>query len=69
MRSRQPKLGESGHNHPRLLVGLLGVPDPRSGPSQSLFEEAEGMLQVQAPDVGTLQQAQVRLLPIGTMPP
>jgi hypothetical protein len=69
VRSRQPELGESGHHQPRPAVGLLGMPDPRRGPSQSLFEEAEGVLQVEAPDVGAPQQAQVRHLPFGTMPP
>ena len=51
MRPRQPKLGESGQNQPRPPVGLLGVPYPRCAPSQSLFEKAESMLQVEAPDV------------------
>jgi hypothetical protein len=49
--ARQPKLGKSGHHQPRPPVGLLGVADPRRGPSQSLLEKAESMLQVESPDV------------------
>jgi hypothetical protein len=51
VRPRQPQLGESRQNQPRPPVGLFGVPYPRCAPSQSLFEKAESMLQVEAPDV------------------
>ncbi len=59
--ARQPELGESGQNQPRPPVGLLGVPYRRCGPSQSLFEKAEGMLQVEAPEVGAPDELQVRV--------
>jgi hypothetical protein len=68
VRPHQPQLGESGHQ-PRPPVGLLGAPYPRCAPSQSLFEKAEGMLQVEAPDVGPPDEFQVRYLPFGTRPP
>src|SRR5215208_6068462 len=65
--SCQPELGESSHHQPRPPVSLLGVPYPRCGPSQSLFEKAEGMLQVEAPDVRAPEQIEIGFSL--TMPP
>jgi hypothetical protein len=43
------------------------MPEARSGPSQSLFEEPNGMLQIKAPDVGSPQKLEIRFS--GTIPP
>jgi len=68
-RSGQPELGESGQNQPRPAVGLLGAAHPRRRPSERLLEEAEGVLQVEAPDVGAPDEVQIRLGSLRPAPP
>src|ERR687898_2058958 len=58
-----------GHDQPAPPVGLFGVPYPRGGPSHALFEEAEGVLQVETPDVGAPDESQVRHRPLRAVPP
>ncbi len=69
MRSRQPELGESDHNQPRPPIRLLRVTNPRGGPPYALLEEAEGVLQIEAPDVGAPDELQVRLRSFWPVPP
>src|SRR5215208_7228091 len=66
-RPRHPELGESCHHQPRPAVRLLGMTHPRRCPSQSLFEKAEGMLQVEAPHISSPDEVEIGLSL--TMPP
>ncbi len=53
---RQPQLRVRGHDQPTPPVGLLRMANPRRRPSHALLEEAEGVLQVEAPDVGAPEE-------------
>src|SRR5215211_3245232 len=67
-RARQAQLGVGGQDQPRPEVGLLGVAHPRRGPAQSLLEKADGVLQVEPPDVGPPQEVRSGS-PLGSPPP
>ena len=67
--ARQPELGESGHNQPCPPVGLLGVANPRSGPSHALLEEAEGVLQIETSHIRAPDELQIRRRPLRPVPP
>jgi hypothetical protein len=69
MRPRQSELGERGQNQPRPPVGLFGVAHAEGVPSERLLEEAEGMLQIEAPDVGAPEEAEIRRGSFGADPP
>src|SRR5215203_3769761 len=43
--------------------------NPRRGPSHALLEEAEGVLQVETPDVRTPDEIEVRHHPLRPVPP
>ena len=43
--------------------------NPRGGPPHTLLEEAQGVLQVEAPHVGAPQEIEVRRCPLWPMPP
>src|SRR3990170_4290 len=67
--ARQPQLGVRGYDQPGPPVGLLGVAHPRRRPSHALLEEAEGVLQVEAPHVRAPEEIEVRLRPLRAVPP
>src|SRR5215218_7778158 len=67
--ARQPQLRVGGHYQPAPPVGLLGVANPRRRPSHALLEEAEGVLQVEAPYVRAPDEIQIRCRPLRTVPP
>jgi hypothetical protein len=50
-------------------VGLLGVTNPRGSPPHALFEEAQGVFQVEASYVGAPEQIEVRRCPLRPVPP
>ncbi len=50
--ARQAQLRIGGQDQPCPPVGLLGVAHPRARPPERLLEKAEGVLQIEAPDVG-----------------
>jgi len=52
-RSGQAQLRVGGQHQPRPAVSLLGVAHPRRRPPHALLEEAEGVLEIEAPDIGT----------------
>jgi hypothetical protein len=54
---------------PRPPVGLFGMAQARGDPTERPFEKAEGMLQVEAPDVGAPEDLQLRRSFLRTMPP
>src|SRR5919107_3137252 len=68
-RARQPELGESGHDQPRPPIRLLGVANPRRRPSHALLEEAQGVLQIETPDIRAPEEIQVRPRPLRPVPP
>jgi hypothetical protein len=67
--ARQPELGEGGHDQPRPAIRLLGVANPGRGPSHAPLEEAEGVLRVEAPDVGAPEESQIRPRSFPPVPP
>ena len=67
--ARQSQLGEGGHHQPRPPIRLLGVAHPRRSPSHALLEEAEGVLQIEAPDVSAPDEIEVRRHPLRAVPP
>src|SRR5918994_1200102 len=67
--SRRLREGVGSHHHPTPPVGLLGVPYPRRRPSQALLEEAEGVLQIEAPHVRAPDETQIRRRPLRPVPP
>jgi hypothetical protein len=67
--ARQAQLREGGQDQPRPSIRLLGITHPRCGPPQSLFEEAEGVLQVEAPHVRAPEEIEVRRRPLRPVPP
>jgi hypothetical protein len=69
-RPRQTHLGVSQHHEPGPAVGVRGVAHAWEGPIERLLEEAEGVLQIEAPHEGTPRPIQVGDLNIGwAMPP
>src|SRR5215217_3826133 len=67
--ARQSQLGEGGYHQPRPPIRLLGVAHPRRRPSHALLQEAEGVLQIEAPDVSAPEQIEVRRHPLRAVPP
>jgi hypothetical protein len=65
----QAQLREGRKHQPTPAVGLLRMAHPRGSPPQSLFEEAEGMLQVEAPNVRPPEEIEVRLSGAGPPQP
>ena len=66
---RQAQLREGGENQPRPPVGLGGMAHAGGRPSERLLEEAEGMLQIEAPGVGEPEEFQIGVGPLGAVPP
>jgi hypothetical protein len=66
-RSCQAQLRVDDQHQPTPAVGLLGMAHSWGGPPQTLFEKAEGMLQIEAPHVRPPEQVQLRLS--RTVPP
>ena len=66
---RQAQLRIGGQDQPRPPVGLLGVAHPWARPPERLLEKAEGVLQVEAPDVGAPEELQVRRHLLRPVPP
>ncbi len=48
----QTELGVGGHHEPGPAISLLGVAHPGDGPVEHLFEEAKGMLLIEAAHIG-----------------
>src|SRR5215208_6266455 len=65
----QSQLGEGGYHQPCPPIRLLGVAHPRRRPSHALLQEAEGVLQIEAPDVSAPEQIEVRRHPLRAVPP
>ena len=65
----QAQLGVAGHDQPGPAVGLLRAPRARGGPAEGLLAEAQGVLQVEAADVGAPEGVQVRVARAGPPQP
>ena len=60
-RTCQAQLHVCRQDQPTPAVSLLRMTHSRDGPPQGLFEEAEGVLQVESADVGAPKEIEVRL--------
>src|SRR5215211_6098531 len=63
----QPQLSEGGHHQPTPSVSLLWMAYPRGGPSQCLFEKAEGVFQIEPTHICSPEKLEIRLS--GSRPP
>lgn len=68
-RDGQAELGVGGNDQPGPAVGLLGGADPGRGPPQGALGEPEGVLGVEAAQVGPPHHVQVRQQPRRAAPP
>lgn len=58
-RAGEPQLGVGGEDQPGPAVRRLGGADLRAGPAEGVFEQSEGVLDVEAPQVCLPQAAGV----------
>ncbi len=58
-----------GEHEPRPAVGLFGVAHAQRVSAEGLLNEAEGVLQVEAPDGGTPEQVEIEGVAIGGVQP
>ena len=56
----ETQLGAGQEHEASPSIRLLGVPNPRHAPPESLLEEADGMLQVEPSDIGPPQEVEFR---------
>src|SRR5215204_5532536 len=59
--ARQPQLRVGGQDQPRPTVGLLGVPEPGSGPTEGLLQEPYGVFEVEPATVCLPEVIEIRI--------